>query len=34
LIWFDTSSTIFQNDNRLRTIQWNSKHLNNIWMWR
>jgi hypothetical protein len=37
VIWFDsmnTSSTIFQNNDRLRTIQWNSKQMNNIWMWR
>jgi hypothetical protein len=29
-----TSSTIFHHNHRLRSIQWNSKHLNNIWMWR
>jgi hypothetical protein len=29
-----TSSTISHHNHRLRSIQWNSKHLNNIWMWR
>jgi hypothetical protein len=39
-LWFDlirinhTSRTIFHDNDRLRTIQWNSKQMNNIWMWR
>jgi hypothetical protein len=34
--WFDNfnSITIFHNNDRLRTIQWNSIQMNNIWMWR